>query len=90
MLRTAFPDLHVTVDEVVAQGDVVAARGTMSVTNTGSFLGRAPTGRRANFWGVHFFRFRGDRISACWVGIDMLGLLIQLGIVPSPWGPSET
>ena len=85
MIRSAFPDLQVTVEQVVAAGDQVAARWTMAGTNTGSIFGHAPTGQLASFWGVHFFRFSGDRISACWTGVDMLGLLVQLGIAPSPW-----
>ena len=85
MIRAAFPDLHLTVDDLVAEGETVAARWTMTATNSGEFLGRAPTDRRATFWGVDFFRFAGDQIATSWVGVDMLGLMIQLGIVPSPW-----
>ena len=87
MLRATFPTLRITVDELVAEGDTVAARWTMVATDTGGFMGRAPTGKCATFWGVHFFRFAGDRIAACWVGVDMLGLMVQLGVVPSPWQP---
>ena len=85
MIRAAFPDLQLAVEQVVAAGDAVAARWTMVGTDTGGFLGRAPTGQRVSLWGVHFFRFADGRISACWTGVDMLGLLVQLGVVPSPW-----
>jgi predicted ester cyclase len=90
MLRAAFPDLRLAVEEMAAEGDRVAVRWTMTATDRGGFMGRAPTGRRVNLWGVHFFRFAGDRIAACWTGVDMLGLLIQLGVVPSPWAADGT
>jgi predicted ester cyclase len=85
MIRTAFPDLHVAVDELVAEGETVVARGTMTGTNTGVFMGRPPTSKAVSCWGVHIFRFANGRIAECWIGIDMLGMLIQLGITPSPW-----
>lgn len=85
MLRTTFPDLRIDVEEMAADGDLVTARWTMTATDTGGFMGRAPTGKRVSVWGVHFFRFAGDRIAACWTGVDMLGLMIQLGVVASPW-----
>ena len=85
MIRAAFPDLQITVDELVAEEETVAARWTMTATDLGGFLGRAPTGQRATFWGVDFFRLVDDRIVGSWIGVDMLGLMIQLGIVPSPW-----
>ncbi len=88
MIRAPFPDLQVTVDDVVAEGETVVARASISGTDTGGFLGRPPTGRRVTYWDVIFFRFTGDRITACWGGADWLGLMIQLGVIPSPW-PAE-
>ena len=85
MLRAAFPDLRIAVDEMVAADEQVSVRWTMTATDRGGFMGRAPTGKAVSLWGVHFFRFVGDRIAACWTGVDMLGLMIQLGVVPSPW-----
>ncbi|HZR98430.1 MAG TPA: ester cyclase [Chloroflexota bacterium] len=85
MLRAAFPDLRLAVEEMAAEGDRIAVRWTMTATERGGFMGRPPTGRRIGIWGVHFFRFASDRIAACWTGVDMLGLLIQLGVVASPW-----
>jgi predicted ester cyclase len=85
MLRAAFPDLRLAVEEMAAEGDRVAVRWTMTATDDGGFMGRAPTGQHFSVWGVHFFRFAGARIAAGWTGVDMLGLMIQLGMVPSPW-----
>jgi steroid delta-isomerase-like uncharacterized protein len=89
MIRAAFPDLQLVVQELVAEGETVAARWTMSGTNSGSFMGRAPTDQQISVWGVDFFHFTGDRISSGWVGVDMLGLMIQLGVLPSPWPAEE-
>jgi predicted ester cyclase len=84
-IRAVFPDLRVQVEELVAEGETVVVRWTMTGTDTGGFMGRPPTGREAQFWGVDFFRFAGRRIAASWTGVDMLGLMVELGIVPSPW-----
>ena len=84
MIRATFPDLRVTLDDLVAEGETVVARGSMAGTDSGGFQGHPPTGRRVTFWGVSVFRFSGERVSACWTGANMLGLMIQLGIIPSP------
>jgi predicted ester cyclase len=89
MIRAVLPDLKVTIDDLVGEGETVVARVSIHGTDRGGFLGRPPTGRRVTYWGVTFFRFTGDRISACWAGADMLGLMIQLGVLPSPWPEEE-
>ena len=89
MMRATSPDLQVTVDDLVAEGETVMARLSLSGTDTGGFLGRPPTGRRVTYWAVTVFRFTGDQVSACWAGADMLGLMIQLGVLPSPWQAQE-
>ena len=89
MIRSTFSDLEMRIDDLVAEGETVVLRGSMSGTDTGGFMGRAPTGRRVTFWGVTVYHFSGERISASWTGADMLGLLIQLGVVPSPWPDEE-
>ena len=86
-IRSTYPDLHMTVDEMVVTDDAVATRWTMVGTDQGGFMGKPPTLRSVRFWGVHFFQFRSGRIGSCWTGIDMLGMLSQLGVVPSPWDP---
>jgi predicted ester cyclase len=82
----AFPDLLLTVDELVAGPDSVAARFTVRGTDTGGLKGRQPTGRPVRSWGVDFLRLRDGRITHDWIGADWLGVLTQLGVVPSPWG----
>ena len=89
MIRATCPDLWVAVEDPVAEGETVVARISLSGTETGGFLGRPPTVRRVTYGAVAFSRFAGERISACWTGADMLGLMVQLGVLPSPWPAEE-
>ena len=83
--HATFPDLRVAVEELVAGADAVAARVSLSGTDTGGLRGRPPTGRLMSAWTVDFLRFRDGRIIADWVGADWLGIFVQLGVVPDPW-----
>lgn len=82
--KEAFPDSRVDVTEVIASGDVVAARWTWGGTNTGPVMGIPATGRTAHIEGMHWFRFEGDRIAESWTQADNVGLLAQLGLVDLP------
>lgn len=82
--RTAFPDLHFTVEQMVAEGDTLAVRWTAEGTQRGTLMGVAPTGQRARWTGMSMLRVRGDRIVEDWVQTDRLGMLQQLGISPAP------
>jgi predicted ester cyclase len=77
-LRTAFPDIAFTIEELVAEGDLVATRWTARGTNDGEFLGMAPSGRRVTLDGVTFQRFKAGRIIEGWTQADVLGLLEQI------------
>lgn len=81
----AFPDLRVDIDELVVAGDTAVLRFTMRGTDTGGFIGRSPSGRPVEQWGVSILRFEGDRVVSEWMGSDKLGLFIQLGVVDDPW-----
>jgi len=83
--RAMAPDLHVQVDETIAQDGAVAARSTLTGTDTGGFGGRPPTGRAFRCWMVEVLGFRDGRIASDWVGADWLGFFVQLGAVDSPW-----
>jgi len=83
--HTAFPDLAVTVDELVAADDHVAVRLTITGTDTGGFRGKPPTGRTIDTWGVEFLCIHDGRIVEDWVGANWLGALEQLGVINSPW-----
>ena len=78
--RAAFPDLALTVEELVAEGDCVAARWTLCGTHRGAFLGRPPTGRRVTVAGTERYRLAGGRIVERWATVDTDGLLRQLGV----------
>ena len=81
----AFPDLHLSVDELIVTGDTVVLRATFRGTDTGGYVGRSPTGRAVEEWGVTIMHFENDRVAKEWVGADKLGLFVQLGVVANPW-----
>lgn len=83
-LRTAFSDLHFTIEELVAEGDTVAARVTVSGTHRGPFMGIAPTGRSFQQAQMHFVRFRDSKGIEHRAVRDDLGMMQQLGVIPAP------
>ena len=78
-LRTAFPDLRFVLEDVVAEGTMVAARSHWTGTHRSVFLGIAPTGRRLTVPVMDFYRFEGGRIVEHWANVDEFGMLSQLG-----------
>jgi steroid delta-isomerase-like uncharacterized protein len=79
MFRNAFPDLKITLDELVAEGDKVCARATTKGTHQGTFMGIAPTGKAVTITGLTMVRIADGRIHESWVKNDVVGLLRQLG-----------
>jgi predicted ester cyclase len=77
-LTTAFPDLHVEIDDLIAEDDQVAARLTFSGTHRGDFRGIAPTGRGITFSAVRIYRLADGKITGSWAVQDALGLISQL------------
>ena len=84
MFRRAFPDLSVTIDEMVVDGDRVATRTTIRGTHKEDLMGIAATGRAVEVIGVDITHLRDGQAVERWGGIDMFGLLHQLGAIPSP------
>ena len=84
MLRTAFPDLHFEIAELVAEGDIVAGRLTMSGTHEGPLMGTPPTGRWMRQAHMHFVRFRDGLAVEQWGVRDDLGMMRQLGVISQP------
>lgn len=78
--RSAFPDLAVDVDLMVAEGDLVAVRWTARGTNTGTGNGIPATGRKVQVSGTAIFRFVDGKIAEEWTSANTLGLLKQLGL----------
>ena len=90
MLRTAFPDLHFEIEDMVAEGDMVAGRLTMSGTHEGPLMGTPPTGRSVRQDQMHFVRFRDGKGVEHWGVRDDLGMMQQLGVIPEPEEPEPT
>lgn len=84
MLRSAFPDLHFTVEDVIAEGDKVVVRGTMRGTHQAEFMGIAPTGRQVEMSGIDIGRIADGKLVELWSNFDELGMMQQLGVVPAP------
>jgi len=82
LFRAAFPDWHSTVEQYVAEGDVVVERFTASGTHQGELMGASATGQTVTLRGINIFRIEGGRIVERWGRLDDLGLLRQLGLVP--------
>lgn len=82
--RLAFSEIQVTVDEMVAEGDLVVARWTAHGRNTGDLLGLPPTGRETVTTGIDFLRIAGGKVVEGWVSWDALSLIEQLLVVPDP------
>jgi steroid delta-isomerase-like uncharacterized protein len=83
-LRAAFPDLRYTVEEMVAEGEMVAARVTARGTHQGELMGIPPTGRQVVVTGIHLCRIADGKLVEHWANQDDLGLLQQLGVIPIP------
>ena len=85
----ACPDLYFTVNHVVAEGDFVADHLTGTGTHQGEFLGVPATGRSIRFETMETYRVVDGRVAEQWVLTDLLGVLQQLGAVPSPGQPPD-
>lgn len=84
LYRTAFPDLHLTIEDQVAEGDKVVTRWTASGTHKGDLMGTPPTGKSASVTGMLISRIEGGKFVEEWVNWDTLGLLQQVGAIPAP------
>jgi steroid delta-isomerase-like uncharacterized protein len=84
MLRAAFPDLHYTVEDQIAEGDKVVTRYTASGTHQSELMGIAPTGNRVEITGISITRIEDGKIEEIWENYDTLGMMQQLGVVTLP------
>jgi steroid delta-isomerase-like uncharacterized protein len=81
--RTSFSDFQITVEDMVAEGDKVVARVTMSGTHTGAFMGIPPTGKSVAISGIDIMRYVEGKAVERWGNYDDIGLLRQLGVIQS-------
>jgi predicted ester cyclase len=82
--RRGFPDVVSTIEDLIAEGDMVAARWSSRATHLGEYAGVAPTGKEVEFTGISVYRIEGGRIAESWTEEDELGLMRQIGAVPEP------
>ena len=79
----AFPDINITIDDMVVEGDKVAVRFTFSGTHKGKFMGVPPTNKKVKMWGLYIDRVAGGKFVESWTRYDTLGLMKQISNVPT-------
>jgi len=81
-VRTTFPDIHVTIEDMIAEGDKVATRWTIVGTQEGETLGIPPTGKTVTFTGILISHVVDGKLAGDWENFDALGAMQQLGVIP--------
>jgi steroid delta-isomerase-like uncharacterized protein len=84
--KTGFPDMRITLEDVLAEGDRVATRGYFTGTHNGEFNGIPATGKSIKVNYCDIWRLENGKPVENWVQIDMMGMLQQLGVIPTPEG----
>ena len=84
MMRGAFPDFKVSVEELLEDGNKVIARARFSGTQQGEFMGIAATGKRFDIAVIDILEFRDGKVAAHWGVMDMAGMMEQLGVGGPP------
>ena len=82
-LHRAYPDLHVTIEDLIEEGDKVVSRNTVTGTHQGKYMGLPPTGKSVTYNEIFIFRFAGGRIAETWGVVDVFSQMKQLGVVPA-------
>lgn len=82
--RAAFPDLHVSIDDLLIDGDRFASRTTVTGTHAGDLMGLPATGKRVSVEAVDIGRISNGQAKERWGGLNMYALLTQLGVIPAP------
>lgn len=81
---TAFPDVHVTIEDLIAEGDKVVARLVATATNSGPFAGQSATGKRVEIRSIRIYHIVNNKFVDTWAMQDRMGLMEQLGLLRSP------
>ena len=87
MFNGPFPDVKFVFEDVIGEGDLVVGRGVISGTHEGDFFGTPGTHKKVRWTGTRLFRLRDLKVVEGWAQIDMMGLMQQMGVVPTPPGP---
>lgn len=82
VLFSAFPDLVLTIDDMVAEGDKVTKRWTARCTHKGEYQGIPATGNSVNVTGISIYRVADGKLAECWHHVDALTIMQQLGVLP--------
>ena len=82
-LLGAYPDLHITVEDTIAEWDKVVARNTVTGTHQGKYMGLQPTGESVTYNEIFICRFADGRIAETWGVVDVLSQMKQLGVIPA-------
>jgi steroid delta-isomerase-like uncharacterized protein len=83
MFRSAFPDIQMTVEDVIAEGDKVVTRWTVRATHQGELMGIPPSGNRVEVTGISIDRIEGGKFVETWSNYDTLGMMQQIGAMAS-------
>ena len=83
MLLQIYPDIHLTVEDLIGEGDKVVGRTTVTGTHRGELMGVAPTGNSVTYNEMFMFRFADGRVVETWGVIDVYAQLKQIGAIPS-------
>jgi steroid delta-isomerase-like uncharacterized protein len=81
MLFRVYPDIHLTVEDVIAEGDKVVARNTVTGTHRGEFMGVGPTGKSVTYNEIFIFRFADGRVVETWGVVDVYAQMKQIGVM---------
>ena len=84
LLGKVFPDAQYSIEGLVAEGDMVVWHWTFRATHQGELMGIPPTGKPISFSGVNIFRMTNGKVVEDWVYRDTVGMLRQLGAMPTP------
>lgn len=83
-LRTAFPNLHFTIDDLIAEADKVTTRWTVTGTHQEEFAGIPATGKPVTVTAINIHRIVDGKVQEGWLNWDALGMMQQLGVIPAP------
>lgn len=85
-LLRVFPDLHIMIEDLIAEGDKIVSRNTVTGTHLGDYMGHPPTGKPVTYNEIFIFRLARARIAESWGVVDVLSLMKQLGAIPGTVG----
>jgi steroid delta-isomerase-like uncharacterized protein len=83
MLLRGLPDLNLTIEDLIAEGDEVVMRASVTGTHQGEYMGLPPTGKTVTYNEIFIFRLVGGRIAEMWGVVDVFSQMKQLGVIPA-------